>query len=250
MQEEGMGMTKMHFERLRTLASRCSVGAISLAAAVLSSGAFAGELAVPNVFSAGDPAVAAEVNENFSATAAAVNDNDARVETLETKVSALETALAALTTRTETLEAKPDTVLISDDSPPATDSLSPGGGGAFGPRIVLRSISVPAGSYLVSANANILGMDETVAACELRAVRDADGAERLLAEANLYYEVLGTAVSGGFNVPAPLVAKLGEFFTPATIEYACQVASTGDPGDRQITRASLHAISAVSSTEQ
>lgn len=266
-----MGMTMMYLASLRTMATRSSFAATLLAAAMLSSGAVAGELAVPNVFTAGDPAVAAEVNENFSATATAVDDNDARIEALEAKVSALEAALGALTTRTDTnesdlvavedratllesradaLEAKPHTVLISDDSPPATDTLSPGAGAAFGPRVVMRSISVPRGNYFVSANANLLRMHETIAACELRAVRDGDGAERLLADANLFYQVLGTGTGGGFNVPAPLVAVLTEFFTPATIEYACQVSSAGDSDDRQITRASLYAIALEDVTEQ
>lgn len=72
-----MGMTMMYLASLRTMATRSSFAATLLAAAMLSSGAVAGELAVPNVFTAGDPAVAAEVNENFSATATAVDDNDA-----------------------------------------------------------------------------------------------------------------------------------------------------------------------------
>ena len=43
----------------------------------------AGNLTVPNDFTPDTPALADEVNENFAATEAAVNDNDARISTLE-----------------------------------------------------------------------------------------------------------------------------------------------------------------------
>jgi hypothetical protein len=56
---------------------------IILAASLFSYGASAQVLTIPNTFTAGEPAVAAEVNENFSAVEAAVNDNNARVAALE-----------------------------------------------------------------------------------------------------------------------------------------------------------------------
>jgi hypothetical protein len=45
--------------------------------------AFGGTVSTPNTFVAGTPAVAAEVNANFSAHQAAINDNDARIAALE-----------------------------------------------------------------------------------------------------------------------------------------------------------------------
>lgn len=45
--------------------------------------ASASELTIPNTFSAGTPAVADEVNANFSAVETAVNDNDGRIAALE-----------------------------------------------------------------------------------------------------------------------------------------------------------------------
>jgi len=42
-------------------------------------GALAGDLAIPNPFTSGTPAVADEVNENFEATEAAVDDNNLRI---------------------------------------------------------------------------------------------------------------------------------------------------------------------------
>lgn len=51
-------------------------------------GVSASELTIPNSFSAGTPAVADEVNANFDAVAVAVNDNDARIASLETGAGA------------------------------------------------------------------------------------------------------------------------------------------------------------------
>ncbi len=56
---------------------------ISLAALLYMGPGMASELSVPNAFTAGTPAVAAEVNENFDAAASAVNDNHDRLQTLE-----------------------------------------------------------------------------------------------------------------------------------------------------------------------
>ena len=44
---------------------------------------FASSVTVPNVFTGGTPAIAAEVNANFAAVEAAINDNNARIESLE-----------------------------------------------------------------------------------------------------------------------------------------------------------------------
>ena len=59
----------------------------ALCTGLISVSANAGDLTTPNVFSAGTPAVAADVNANFDAVEAAVDDNDARISGLEGDVS-------------------------------------------------------------------------------------------------------------------------------------------------------------------
>lgn len=57
---------------------------------VFSFTALAGEFDTPHEFESGTPALASEVNENFSEAETAINDNNARIESLETSVTALE----------------------------------------------------------------------------------------------------------------------------------------------------------------
>jgi len=52
---------------------------VSLVVSLAVSNAGADSVSIPNTFVAGDPAVANEVNQNFSAVAGAVNDNDTRI---------------------------------------------------------------------------------------------------------------------------------------------------------------------------
>ena len=54
---------------------------LTLAVAIASGGAWAGSLTVPNTFVTGTPAVAGQVNANFTAAETAVTDNDARITT-------------------------------------------------------------------------------------------------------------------------------------------------------------------------
>lgn len=54
----------------------------------------AGELVIPHSFSANTPAVAAQVNANFSATKTAVDDNDTRIAALEAALTTLQGNLA------------------------------------------------------------------------------------------------------------------------------------------------------------
>lgn len=58
--------------------------------------AFAGPVTIPHTFVADTPAVAEEVNANFSAVAAQINDNDARIAALEAALTAQTARLAAL----------------------------------------------------------------------------------------------------------------------------------------------------------
>ena len=56
----------------------------------------AASLTVPNTFSSGTPAVAAEVNANFTATKAAVDDNDGRVTVNAADIARLQASIARL----------------------------------------------------------------------------------------------------------------------------------------------------------
>jgi len=56
---------------------------------------WAGSVTIPNTFTSGTPAVAAEVNQNFDAVATAVNDNNGRVTNIETQTQNLETGCTA-----------------------------------------------------------------------------------------------------------------------------------------------------------
>jgi hypothetical protein len=57
--------------------------------------AYAGTVILPHTFQAGSPAVAAQVNDNFSIVAQSVDDNDSRIAALEAAIVSLQvTALA------------------------------------------------------------------------------------------------------------------------------------------------------------
>jgi len=68
-------------------------------AAALSIAAFqghAGQATIPNAFTSGTAAVAAQVNANFDAVKIAVDDNDARITALENTIATLQAQLAAV----------------------------------------------------------------------------------------------------------------------------------------------------------
>lgn len=48
--------------------------------------AYAGSVTITNTFTSGDPAVASEVNQNFTDVKNAVDDNDSRITTIETTI--------------------------------------------------------------------------------------------------------------------------------------------------------------------
>lgn len=85
-------MSVLKNQLIRSLVSGC--GVLALAGVGQAS-----ELTIPHDFTSGSTAVAAEVNENFTAAETAVNDNLAQIQALQASVT-------ALTTRVESLEAQ------------------------------------------------------------------------------------------------------------------------------------------------
>ena len=82
---------------------------------------YASDLTVPHTFSAGTPAVAAEVNENFTAVETAVDDNHTQISdilntisALQNRIDTLEKSNADLVTENEALETR--LAAIEDDT--------------------------------------------------------------------------------------------------------------------------------------
>lgn len=73
----------MFESKIRNVLFICSLLVVVAGAILASIAANASELTTPNTFVSGTPALASEVNENFSAIETAVNDNNARINALE-----------------------------------------------------------------------------------------------------------------------------------------------------------------------
>ena len=91
--------------------TRLGVLAVS---AIMSQSLYAGSVSIPNSFTAGEPAVAAEVNANFDAVKTAVDDNDSRIATLEATIASLQETVAAQATTISNLQS--NSVLALDGS--------------------------------------------------------------------------------------------------------------------------------------
>lgn len=70
----------------------------------ISFNANASDLNIPNIFIANQPAIAAEVNGNFTAVEAAVDDNNARIASLEATIASLQSTINSLNSRLTTVE--------------------------------------------------------------------------------------------------------------------------------------------------
>jgi len=64
--------------------TKTNILTLALLSSVACTSAMADSVVIPNTFTAGNAAVAAEVNDNFSAVAAAINANDASIIALQT----------------------------------------------------------------------------------------------------------------------------------------------------------------------
>lgn len=130
--------------------------------------ALADEVDIPNEFTAGTPAVADEVNENFSAVELAIDDNAQQLTSLSNATDALESEVDALqaenTSLTQLLQSlaletsvNPSidtTISINDTEPQAgSDALVIGDLGPFVTAGLLRFdlAHIPAGSVIESA---------------------------------------------------------------------------------------------------
>ncbi len=71
---------------------------------LVSIGANAAELTIPNTFVANTPAVASEVNGNFGAVETAVDDNNARIAALEATIASLQSTVNSLNSRLTSVE--------------------------------------------------------------------------------------------------------------------------------------------------
>lgn len=82
-----------------------SLPRIGLIASLLGSAAIqAGPLDIPHTFAPNTPAVAAEVNQNFSAVEVAVDDNDSRIAALEAMYAAQQATITALQYQLDTIQ--------------------------------------------------------------------------------------------------------------------------------------------------
>jgi hypothetical protein len=64
----------------------------------------ASDLNIPNIFIANQPAIAAEVNGNFTAVEGAVDDNNARIASLEATIASLQSTVNSLNSRLVAVE--------------------------------------------------------------------------------------------------------------------------------------------------
>ena len=118
---------------------------MTAACLLLSAQAWAGALTVPNTFTAGTAAVAADVNGNFTAVKTAVDDNDARITTNAANITA---NTAAVTTAATNITALQNAVLIR------TITISP---------VLVGGVpdALQSGTALLNAMASITGATAT-----------------------------------------------------------------------------------------
>jgi len=129
---------------------------IAMAAALLfSSTAWAGALTIPNTFTAGTPAVAAQVNANFTAAKTAVDDNNTRINTNATTAATNATNITANTasaaTNTTNIATNATAITALQLTNPVTTVISVPAGGA----------AVANGTALMNAVAGITGSSPT-----------------------------------------------------------------------------------------
>lgn len=71
---------------------------VTVVATMSTSVVWAGNVTIPNTFTSGTPAVAAEVNENFNALETEVDDNDSRITSNDSRITSNDNRISALET--------------------------------------------------------------------------------------------------------------------------------------------------------
>lgn len=115
-------------------------------------GASAGDLNIPNTFISGTPAVAAEVNANFAATEAAVDDNNARINDNAADIAGNGSNIAVLAG------------VINSMAGIAHDEMAPGASvypSATSETVLQVTINAPAVGFVVATYSGILRFDHT-----------------------------------------------------------------------------------------
>ncbi|WP_428623673.1 hypothetical protein [Sedimenticola sp.] len=126
----------------------------ALSAYALSSFTFAGEATISNTFSSGQPALAADVNQNFTDVKTAVDDNDSRITTLEGVVPGKQARVTGTCGAEQSINAiNPDgtvTCEVDNNSGGTVTSVGAGGGLASGGTLSDPVISRAGGSVSIS----------------------------------------------------------------------------------------------------
>ncbi|MBN4073295.1 hypothetical protein JYT23_00500 [Mariprofundus ferrooxydans] len=145
--------------------------AVAAATLLISSTAWAGALTIPNTFTAGTPAVAADVNANFTAAKTAVDDNNTRI-TANT---------ASATTNTTDIAANVTNITALQNSKAGyAKAISPNGPNGFntpvfltatGTPVVTMTLNVPAAGFAIVTGRAFSGLVHTLGTLDIVAIK-------------------------------------------------------------------------------
>jgi uncharacterized coiled-coil protein SlyX len=147
---------ELHMKSLISFLLVCSLTAI-----MAPTPAAAGEVTIPNTFQSGTPAVAAEVNDNFSSVKSAVDDNDSRIAALDAALAAQASTISTLQS-TVTSQAATISALESDLAAVQSSQVM-----ALDPYLTVDESGDPRGPLVQLAGANLrivngLGSTDTI----------------------------------------------------------------------------------------
>ena len=134
---------------MKTATLQLTLGAVLLLAGAA---AWSGDVTVPNTFTAGTPAVAAEVNANFAAVKSAVDDNNARITSNETNKQNRVTGTCGTGSSIRTINTDGSVVCEVDDNSGGTiTGVTASGGLSGGGTSGAVTVKLATGSVAVSA---------------------------------------------------------------------------------------------------
>ena len=114
----------------------------------------AGEVVIPNVFTAGSPAIADQVNQNFEAQTDAINDNHVRITKNTTDIGDLQGGIDTLNNAVPPLPS----LIIGPEDPTAIGSYI-----AASPDFTqVDSLQLPPGNWLINFNLQIDVLDQAM----------------------------------------------------------------------------------------